>query len=155
MTDNFKLHPIQLLGIQVKELFIRVNGLYETQESDEGRFQIGIGHSDFDINDSTIDVGLFVRIGQPEIIEEKDITTKFDLKIHLLAKFTVDQERFPMDKLEHWAEHNAPLILYPYIREHVHALTIRAGIAPILLPLMEIPTISVKGNRGEIGDRGK
>lgn len=143
--DKLKEHPIQLQGILVKELFVRVNDPSKADKPDDKKFQLGVGHSNFNSENNTIDVGLFIKIGQPEVIEEKEIMTKFDLKVHLLAKFIINQEEFPINQIGHWAEHNAPLILYPYIREHVHALSIRAGISPILLPLMEVPTISLAG----------
>ena len=143
MSENLKLHPIQLQGILVKELFIRINNPSEPRNLDENQFQIGIGHSDFDEKDSTIDIGLLVTIGNPDSSGDSEKDTKFDLKVHLLAKFLIDKNSFPIDKIDHWAEHNAPLILYPYLREHVHGLSVRAGIDPILLPLMELPTFSI------------
>ena len=145
MSKKVVKHAIQLKGIMIKELFIRVNSNNSTFKDDTKHdFQMSIGHSDYNKKLSEIDVGVVIKIGSPDLPEKDNITNKFDLKVHLLAKFSVDASRFPINKLEHWAENNAPLILYPYIREHVHALTIRANITPVLLPLMEVPTLKIE-----------
>lgn len=143
--SHFVKHAIQLEGILVRELFIRVhpNNTYRNNE-EKGHFQLETGHFNFDKEISEIDVGITIKIGKPDIPEGNENDTEFDLKVHLLAKFSVDQSQFPIEKIEHWAENNAPLILYPYIREHVHSLSIRAGIRPILLPLMEVPTLRIE-----------
>ncbi len=36
------------------------------------------------------------------------------------------------------------MILQPYLREHVFALTARAGFQPLILPLIEVPTLVQK-----------
>ncbi len=64
----------------------------------------------------------------------------FVLKVELIGLFTVDPERFPIEHVDQWARTNAPLVLYPYLREQVYGLTSRAGFNATLLPLLEIPT---------------
>ena len=119
--------------------------MYERNDNNkiDHRFKLSIGHSEFDRELGEMDVGIVVNIGNPSDHESDEKKSEFDLKVHLLAKFSVDQSRFPIELIDHWAENNAPLVLYPYIREHVHALSIRAGIKPILLPLMEVPTLRI------------
>lgn len=137
-------YPIQLKGLMVRELFIRVNNPQDSQKDENREFSLGIGHSEFDDTNNSIEVMTVVSIGEPDNCEEELLSTPFDLKVHLIAKFMIDVNHFPKDQIEHWAKHNAPIILYPYIREHVHSLTIRAGIGPILLPLMQVPTLSIE-----------
>jgi len=145
MENSLKKHPIQLSGLVVKELFIRVNNPNAFNDDDEDKkFSHVVGHSDFDSINSSIDIGVIVSIGDPDKNQGDKPDSKFDLRVNLLAKFNIDTENFPENKIEQWAKHNAPLVLYPYIREHVHALSIRAGIRPILLPLMEVPTLLIK-----------
>jgi preprotein translocase subunit SecB len=145
MTQELVKHAIQLKGIAIKELFIRINSYEQNDNNNEidRRFKLSIGHSEFDRELGEMDVGIVVNIGNPSDHEGDEKKSEFDLKVHLLAKFSVDQNRFPIEQIDHWAENNAPLVLYPYIREHVHALSIRAGIKPILLPLMEVPTLRI------------
>ena len=139
-----KQYPIQLKGLMVRELFIRVNNPQDSRTDENREFSLGIGHSKFDHTNNSIEVITVVSIGEPDNSEEELLSTPFDLKVRLIAKFIIDVNHFPEDQIEPWAEHNAPIILYPYIREHVHSLTIRAGIGPVLLPLMQVPTLSIK-----------
>jgi preprotein translocase subunit SecB len=37
-------------------------------------------------------------------------------------------------KKEHFADVNGPAIMFPFIREHLASLSMKAGIGPILLP---------------------
>ena len=73
--------------------------------------------------------------------DEDDVVT---LKVEFHGRFKVDESSFPMDRLDHWADHNAPMVLYPYIREHVYSLTSKVGLPEGLLPLIEIPTFRVE-----------
>jgi len=52
-----------------------------------------------------------------------------------LGIFEVDEDKFPFKFIQNWAEKNAPLILYPYLREQVFSLSSRAGFGGTLLPL--------------------
>jgi len=142
MDKELVKHAIQLEGIAVKELFIRVNSFGNDTDKLERNYKLGVGHSEFDKDNSEIDVGILVKIGSPDHCLDDEKNSEIDLKVNLLAKFSVDQDRFPIQQIDHWAENNAPLILFPYLREHVYALSIRAGIKPILLPLMEVPVLS-------------
>jgi len=141
MANSFVKHPIQLKGLVVKELFFRANSNDENENEETGNFQLGIGHSEYDSDLREIDVGVIIKIGSPDLTDGGDSNAPFDIKVHLLAKFSVDENRFPVDQIEHWAENNAPLVLYPYVREHVHGLSVRGGIRKIYLPLMEVPTL--------------
>ena len=65
-------------------------------------------------------------------------------RVEILGLFNVDDERFPIKSVHSWAKQNAPLILYPYLREQVFSLTSRAGFEGTLLPLFQVPTFSAK-----------
>lgn len=137
-----KLHPIQLKGIRIHELYVKAYANF--LEEEDKAFQLGVGFSEFDVENSTIDVGVFVVIGNP--IDREDTPrnySKLDLKVHLFGRFQVDRYQFPLDKLDIWAERNAPLILYPYLRQYVHTLSSYVLPEAIILPLMEVPTIIV------------
>lgn len=145
MTDKirepYKTHAIQLAGIKVLELSIVVNPGVDASRTktfdDSGSFSWIIGHSDYDKEDREIVVRAIINIG-----EEED-ESPFKLKIAMAGIFEVDDSRFPLIHLTHWAENNAPLILYPYLRELAYSLTTRAGFPGVMLPLLQIPTFKI------------
>lgn len=142
MSTEHKLHPIQIEGIKVKELFVRDNFSNETPQDDlVGKFKMKVSHSAFDAENQMITIGLVIELGEPNSIEPVNGTV--DLRVQLMAKFSVDTDTFPREKLEHWAQHNAPMILYPYAREQVYSLSSRALDNPILLPLLQVPTLKI------------
>ncbi len=88
-----------------------------------------------------IEVGVIIEYG----IETKpDEVVPFALRVHIMGQFKVDESTFDKAKIDKWARINAPYILYPYLREHVFALTARSGFDPVLLPLVELPTIKIE-----------
>lgn len=140
MSDNpqYKHHPIQLKSLKVLELSIKLK--QENQPAhllDTQNFKIRHGHSEFDISDKSITVKIVVEIAE----DEKD--SPFSLKAELMGLFVVDDALFPTEHIYRWARENAPLILYPYLREHVHGLTSRAGFEGMLLPLFQLPTFDL------------
>lgn len=130
----YKLHAIQLNELRVSELSIQVD-LSVPRGADIGSFNIETGRSTYDPETHQIQVKMRVAMGKDE--QKK---TPFQLVVELHGLFEVDEEKFNVQFIEDWAEKNAPLVLYPYIREHVYTLTGRAGFPEALLPLIEIPT---------------
>ena len=129
-----KKHAIQLQDLKVLQLRIAVKSSSQEIPTFEG-FHLYHGHSPYDDEKGVIAVKLGV-----EIDSEIDKKSPFDLKVEILGFFKVDKDNFNIDYLEDWAARNAPLVLYPYIREQVYSLTSRAGFNGILLPLFEVPT---------------
>jgi len=135
-----KKHAIQLDGLKVFELSIKANPNMEdphSQKIGETDFSMVTGHSEYYKEEHKIGVKISVEIG----IDQD--TSPFSLRVELMGIFDVDESRFPIMHIEHWAKTNAPLVLYPYLREHVYGLTTRAGFSGMLLPLFEIPTFKV------------
>ncbi|MEI7812127.1 MAG: protein-export chaperone SecB [Ignavibacteria bacterium] len=139
-TFQMNNHPIQLKSLNVKELSITTMSFpddipeYETID-----YEIGIGVSHFDKKSSFIKVGMSLRIG----CEDNPITYPFKIKVELIGLFFVDQLNFDFNNVEDWANKSAPFILFPYLREHVYTLSVRAGIKPIILPLIEVPVFKL------------
>lgn len=140
MKDNtrYKLHPLQLQTIKVLELTIKANPAHEDNQSTQKDFSFLRGHSDYDAEQRTINVKIGATIG------ENSENAAFSLKVELVGVFHLRNDEFPIDKIEKWAEFNAPLVLYPYLREHVYSLTMRAGFNGTLLPLFEVPTFKTE-----------
>lgn len=138
---TFKLHSIQLLKVNIVELYIKSNQPPdETIGVDEVKIPFFVGHSDFDEENRKIAVMVKVEIGTADEKEENE-DSPFSLRVEIVGEFKVT-EKFPIEHIDNWARRNAPFILMPFLREHVYALTLRSGFKPINLPLLEVPTLT-------------
>lgn len=137
---KYALHAIQLRALRVIELSIKLkpDRVLEESQSSPLDFNLTTGYGEYDADEHFIIVGVGASIGS----ENEDVP--YDLKVDLRGTFEVDDTRFPLVHIEHWARNNAPLVLYPYLREHVYGLTSRIGATPVLLPLFEVPTFRVQ-----------
>jgi preprotein translocase subunit SecB len=132
-----KLHAIQLIELNVQELYIKANEPPDpASEIDKKGFQFATGYSAYDKQSQCIQVAVKLEIGM-----EEDTKSPISMRIELGGVFKVDESEFPQEQVNDWARRNAPLILYPYVREHAFALTARCGFRPIILPLLEVPTL--------------
>jgi preprotein translocase subunit SecB len=136
--ESLKLYPIQLANLGVKELSIRAHVPPEGGDVKIGLKDCSIiaGHGDYDVQEKTIAVSLRLEAGG----KEDDLVT---IKIELMGLFIVDEKRFPINRISEWASRNAPVILYPFLREHTYALTARCGFRPLTLPLVVVPTFKI------------
>ncbi|MEM8103182.1 protein-export chaperone SecB [Morganella morganii] len=148
---TFKTHPIQIASIHVGKLYINVNNpmaFEDDAESYSNNFDLEVAVSDFDDVDRLIHVRLRAKIGiingegSDEFIDDKE--SPINLMVELRGALEVNTEAFPMDKLEHFSMYNAPLLIYPYLREHVMGLTTRAGLRGLILPLFEVPPFKLQ-----------
>jgi preprotein translocase subunit SecB len=133
----YKLHAIQLNELRVTELSIQVD-LSVPRDAPLGSFSIETARSSYDADDHRVQVKMRVLMGK-----EQDEKAPFQLAVELYGLFEVDEAKFDVQFVEDWAEKNAPLVLYPYLREQVYGLTGRAGFPEALLPLFEVPTFRV------------
>lgn len=108
------------------------------QKIDIANVRLGTGYSKYNEDARQIIVKTSVEVGCDDGNE-----LPFSLRVELVGIFIVDESQFPIVHIEKWAKGNAPLILYPFLREHVYGLTSRAGFDGMLLPLLEIPTFKV------------
>ncbi len=143
MTENAKyirLHSIQLSKVGVLELFIRSNqppdGSVGIEVLD---LPFSVGHTEFDEENRQIAVMVKVEIGTNG--DDKEVKHPYSLKVEIIGEFEVG-EGFAVKHLDNWARRNAPFILMPYLREHVYALTSKCGFKPLILPLLEVPTLT-------------
>lgn len=133
----YKPHAIQLTDLRVSELSIQVD-LSVPRDASIGGFNIETGRSVYDHEAHQIQVKMRVSMGNQE-----GETSPFQLTVELHGNFEVDESAFDIKFIEDWADKNAPLVLYPYVREQVYSLTSRAGFPEALLPLLEIPTFRI------------
>lgn len=132
MSNGYQKYPVQLKHLGVIELSFKRNidalPLDSNEEAAEG-FNFTAGSSAFDPEDNTIQVMVMAEIDD----------NKFKLRAQLIGIFELEDNSF-LPNIERWAEVNAPLVLYPYLREQVYGLATRAGIPAPLLPLFQIPS---------------
>lgn len=151
--ETLKLHPIQAVHIAPKELRIKTHVPPNLSLEYEADFDLDVGHSDYYSEQKRIQIATRVQIGseEPEIGEDGNVKGHpFYLNVELVGMFEVDDTVFPAERIYEWATTNAMFIMYPYLREHVFALTARAGFTPMLMPLVEVPLFKVeKAAEGE------
>lgn len=139
-TDGYQPHAIQLQALQVVELSIKsTRGAILSKEdspNNPSEFRLSTGHSKYDQERHTMAVMIRAEIGSEE-------NAPFEMSVELLGIFDVDEAKFPLIHIDDWAELNAPLVLYPYLREQVYNLTSRLGIDGMLLPLFVVPTFRI------------
>lgn len=140
---KLKEHAINIEAVIPRELSIKLNvdDPMLMGDTEKIRYSIGVGYSKYDHKEKTITVAIKL---ETEEAENKTKKPPLSIRIELFGKFSVDEKRFPMKNIEDWAARNAPFILYPYLREHVYALTVRCGLKPLLLPLVEVPTFKIE-----------
>jgi hypothetical protein len=156
--DTLTPHPIQAIHIAPRELRIRAHTPPDlTFEYDETEFNLEVGHSDYFADQKKIQISTRVRMGteDPELDAEGDVTgIPFFLFVEVVGIFEVDESKFPADRIYEWANANAMYIMYPYLREHVFALTSRAGFRPLLLELLEVPLFTLAKETTESSTSG-
>jgi preprotein translocase subunit SecB len=134
-------HAIQLLNITVDELYIKtLDRQNADDESFSREFSLTVGRSDYDAEKKMISVRLLMEMMPEEGTEDRP----FEMRIAVAGHFEVDEERFPIAEINNFAEKNAPIILIPYIREQAYALTMRAGVEPLIFPLITVPVFKVE-----------
>ncbi|MBR8085286.1 protein-export chaperone SecB [Burkholderia vietnamiensis] len=137
-------HAIQLQGIRVLELGLNVFDVEKAQSPDLNLpFSFGVGVTEFDEENRVIGVGVKGTIGNDGSEDGEDSRSPFVVKAHILGQFVIDTDNFPLKHISEWAQKNAPLILLPFLREHIYGLASRAGIREVVVPLYTLPVYKV------------
>lgn len=133
-----RLHGIQLRKVNVSRLSIKA---LREPDPESGAFcediPITVGHTNYDPDDNAIWISLRTEIGKDE-----DSDSPYEMVVEIVGEFTVDEDKFPIEHIVDWARRNAPMILQPYLREQVYSLTLRCGFKPLILPLIQVPTLT-------------
>ncbi|MEX5730759.1 MULTISPECIES: hypothetical protein [Providencia] len=132
-----KKHAIQLVDFKTVEITFKArNSSAFSDEVDSTEFSLMTGHSPFNKDSSSINVMAKAVIGE---LDDFPLYICVDVR----GTFVVDTELFDVQYIESWAKRNAPYILYPYLREHVHSISCRVGLKGMMLPLLEVPTFKI------------
>ena len=135
-------HPIQLVSLNIEELYLKVLDQYKFKDKEYAQdFSLTVSRSEYNSQEKHIFVKLTLEF-VPEI--EKELDRPYEMRVQVAGQFEVDEEKFPVDKVHHWAEFNAPMILIPFIREHCYSLSVRAGFDALIVPLITVPTFKIQ-----------
>lgn len=130
-----ELHPIQLREIFVRQLSVVVNDQkIAMEETDEVKVSLFVGKPEVDEEKPFVAVGMRA-IAIPKEVPE-GASPAFKIEVELAGQFEVDYSRFDAADIDRWAEVNAPLLIIPFLREHLWGIGMRAGIRRIFLPLV-------------------
>lgn len=142
---TFNYHPIQLFDIEILHLSFEKGGLeaessVDDGDPDKGHFKFFHAHSNYNEEHKTFAVKVKATVDNSASEDEVPYT----INVEILGGFRVDDESFPLESIPSFAERNAPLVLYPYLREQVFGLASRAGIEQPILPLFEVPPFQLE-----------
>jgi len=75
-----------------------------------------------------------------DFVAGKKRLKEISAKIKMMGVFKCDAE--PIIPIEKFAIANGPAIMFPFLREHLASITLKAGISPILLPSVNFIRLS-------------
>jgi preprotein translocase subunit SecB len=77
------------------------------------------------------------------ICQIKDKNNLFNIKCTMLGIFSIMAGNENMS-LKEFSHHNAPALVFPYVREAIASITVKAGIPPVILPPINISAVTKK-----------
>lgn len=130
-------HPVQLVNISVDELYIKLLDRESFKDKDYPKdFSLTVSRSEYDTERKIISVRLEMDLA-PDDKSETD--RPFEMRIKVAGHFEVDEDRFDIAEIDKFAEISGPVILTPFLREHAYSLSLRAGVDPVIFPLVQVP----------------
>jgi len=143
-VDAPKNHAIQLQTVRVMETTLIV---YQSDKAlasnQEANFKFQVSVNQFDADKRTIVVRIRGEVGSEKTAQEAIPESPFYIRVALAGKFSVDIDNFPVNEVENWGKMNAPIILYPFLREHIYGLASRAGIKEVIIPMLTLPMYKI------------
>lgn len=70
-------------------------------------------------------------------------------KISMLGVFEIPEVEDPQLNIDYFGSVNAPAIIFPFVREHLASVSMKAGINPILLPPINFVHLASKKPKNE------
>ena len=135
------LYPIQTTFIAVREIhFVSHRPPSPKDQIEQSTISISQSATPFNETTRRVQVTLTAEFGAGT--EPVPNPPPFTVRVAMTAEFVIDPS-FPADKINLWVTKNSPFVIYPYLRERLYYITSQGGYPPILLPLMQIPTIRI------------
>jgi preprotein translocase subunit SecB len=139
--------PIQLVRVDVGEIAYSCAGFANPAINPISTFELETGISGYDSESKLFQVSVgFVAKNDPA---KSGFSIPYALSVKVHAQYLVVEDRFPMDKIDQWAQLNGSAILLPFLREVVHSVTLKSGFTPFLMPLLEAPLYKVQRPESE------
>ena len=122
--DNTKDSKVMVKDINLIESYFKKEDITLTKEpiSNDIKLSLNVKHGSPDFS-----ITLNLEFNSKQL--DNLITTA---KISIIGLFEVVGEK--PDYYDNFCYVNAPAIIYPYIREHLSTLTLKAGVPPVNLP---------------------
>lgn len=151
MSDqsNKAVYPIQPTYITVREIhFISHRPPSKNDRIDDSDVKLSQFVSAFNPEHKRVQVTLSAEFG----FEDGQAVARqpFSLKVLITGEFSIGDD-FPRDMIPVWTAKNAPFVIYPYLRERVYSICLQGGYPPLILPLLQIPTIKIDLSKQELG----
>jgi len=135
-------YPVQPTFIVVREIqFVSHRPPSSADRIQESAIRFTYAISPFDEQTKRVQVTLGAEFGFQN--EAGKPQPPFSLKVVITGEFAIADD-FPRDKIQLWATRNAPFVIFPYLRERLYYISSQGGYPPILLPLMQIPTLTLE-----------
>jgi len=133
------LYPIQPTFITVREIhFISHRPPSKDDRIEQSTVSITQSATPFNKATRRVQITLAAEFGPGN--ESTPTPPPFSVRVAITGEFVIDPT-FPADKIDLWISTNAAFVIYPYLRERLYYITSQGGYPPIMLPLMQIPTI--------------
>ena len=135
-------YPVQPTFIVVREIqFISHRPPRKTDNIQDSEIRFTQSIAPFDEKTKRLQVSLAAEFGFQN--DPGKPQPPFALKVVMTGEFAIADD-FPRDKIQLWATRNAPFVIFPYLRERLYYMSSQGGYPPILLPLMQIPTLKLE-----------
>ena len=134
-------HPLELVKVDVVQLTFVTNKRPTLETYIDGRnVELSIRQDQIDTKDDWLQVFVRAAYGIPGIDCEPEEAPPTDcsLIVELAGTFRKHKD-LPRETLELFQNNGALITLTPYLREHVYSLSARAGIQPIIIPILQVP----------------
>jgi len=92
------------------------------------------------IENKTLQVTVTLDFSAGKSRPGKSRTKEITAKIKMMGVFFCEPD--PVPSVEQFAKANGPAIMFPFLREHLASITLKAGISQILLPAVNFIRLS-------------
>jgi preprotein translocase subunit SecB len=144
-------YPIQPTFIVVREVhFISHRPPSKTDRIDQSTIRITQKSTSFNEEKRRLQITLTAEFNCDA--EPSAEGPPFSARVAITGEFSIGAS-FPSDKIQLWAAQNARFVLYPYLRERMHYISNQGGYPPIMLPLIQIPTIRLENTAARSAEK--
>ena len=130
--DIEKQPGIQVLTVALNKCYYKRLPIVDEKTNDSIDFNLEINLNE-DKSQSIVLLKCFLK--RESLEENKE--TQVEIEIEYVGVFAVQENAENMD-LEKFSNTNAPAILFPYIRQMIHELTLKGSLPLVILPPLNI-----------------